>query len=81
MTQKFIAIAAKGQEFLYSKRSMIAVPESSAQKIADALNKVGYNLKQGETWWVYDNDWYYNDYINYEIRSYSPKRNIKVYAR
>lgn len=81
MCRKFIARAVKGKEFLFSKATMIAVPESSAQKIADALNKVGYNLKQGEIWWVYDNDWYYNDYINYEIKSYSPKRNIRVYAR
>lgn len=79
MTQKFIAIAAEGQEYIFSKANMIAVPTSTAQKIADALNEVRYKLKQGQIWWVFDNDWYYNDYITAEIKSYSPKRNLKVY--
>jgi hypothetical protein len=78
MTQKFIAIAAKGKEFLYNKRSMIAVPTKSAQRIADMLNAVNYKLKDGQTWWVYDNDWYTNDYIESEIKRCG-KGNLKVY--
>lgn len=78
MTQKFIAIAVKGKEFLYSKRNMIAVPTKSAQRIADMLNAVNYKLKDGQIWWVYDNDWYTNDYIESEIKRCS-KGNLKVY--
>lgn len=79
MTQKFIAIAVKGHEFLFSKASMIAVPTRTAQKIADALNRVRYKLKEGHIWWVFDNDSYYNDYITEQIKCYSSKRNLKVY--
>lgn len=78
MTSKFIAIAAKGAEFMYSKRNMIAVPTKSAQRIADMLNAVGYKLKEGQIWWVYDNDWYTNDYITEEIKRCG-KGNLKVY--
>lgn len=79
MKAKFIAIAAKGHEFLFSKRNMIAVPTRSAQQIADALNRVNYKLKEGQIWWVFDNDSYYNDYITEEIKCFSPKAKIKVY--
>lgn len=79
MKSHFIAIAPKGQEFLFKKSSMIAVPAKSAAQIAEALTKAGYKLKPGETWHTYKNDSYYNDYIETEIRSYSKTRNIKVY--
>ena len=77
MTQKFIAIANKGQEFSFKRSSMIAVPSSSAKKIADALTNIRYKLSSGEVWHVYDNDYYYNDYIGSEIRRLG--KSIKVY--
>ena len=75
MTQKFVAISSKGHEFLYKRSSMIAVPTSSAQKIADALNRVKYKIKdtETETWFVHDNDWVSNDYIESEIKRYNNK--------
>lgn len=79
MTKYFIAIAPKGSEFLYRKSSAIATPAKSAAAIAEALTKANYKLKPGEVWHVYENDWVSNDYIENEIRSYSPSRNIKVY--
>ena len=59
MTEKFIAASVKGKEFLFDKSRMIAVPKTSAQKIADALNKLNYKLKVGETWFVHNNDSYF----------------------
>jgi hypothetical protein len=78
MTEKFIAIAPKGAEYLYRRSSMIAVPKSSAIKIMTTLNNLRYKLKDGEVWHVYDNDWYSNDYIDGEIKRYNPNH-IKVY--
>lgn len=74
MTEKFIAIAPKGQEFVYRRSSMIAVPKTSAKAIADRLNELRYQLKDGEVWHIYDNDWYTNDYIDREIKRNSKRR-------
>lgn len=78
MTEKFIAKAVKGREFLFSLSSAIAVPKTSAQKIADTLNNLKYRLGESEVWHVYDNDSYYNDYISDEIKRYSDTK-MKVY--
>ena len=79
MTEKFIAIAPKGQEFVFNKASMIAVPTSSAQKIADTLTELKYKLKEGQVWHVYDNDWYYDGYISSEIKKYGKKMPVVAY--
>lgn len=70
---KFIAITVDGCEYMYSKGFMIAVPKTTAQAIADALNRIRYELKDNEKWWVYDNDFVTDDWIEYEIRRYSKK--------
>jgi hypothetical protein len=80
MTTMFIAKTIEGKEFVFSRKRMIAVPTSSAWDIAFALNKIRYDLKPNQIWYVYQNDWYYDDMIREQIRSYSPKRNIKVVA-
>ena len=77
MTQKFLAIASKGQEFLFKTHGMIAVPTKSATKIRDALNENKYRLKDGEIWHIYDNDYHYNMMIDYEIKRYGNR--MKVY--
>ena len=79
MTEMFIAITTPGKEFCFRKSSMIAVPTSSAQSIAKALTEQGYRIKTGERWFVYDNDWYYNNMITGEIKRNSKDR-IKVYS-
>ena len=76
MVKKFIAIAPAGKEFLFNKNSMIGCPAASASKIAAALNKIGYKLKPGLIWHVYDNDFYYNDFILTYIKSYNGRGNI-----
>ena len=77
---KFIAIATKDKEFMFKTSTMIKVPTKSAQRIVEALNKTRYKLSDNEVWHIYDNDYYYNSKITKEIRRYSPKQNIKVFA-
>lgn len=77
MTKKFIAPAIKGKEFIFHSNNMIAVPTSSAKKIADALTRAGYKLKDGEVWHIYDNDPYYDNMISSEIKQYG--RRMKIY--
>ena len=79
MVSKFIAKAVQGQEFLFSRSSMIGVPASSALKIATALNNSKYELKEGQIWHVYDNDFYYNDFISREIKRYGKRMPIYIY--
>lgn len=68
MVKRFIAIAPKGQEYFYRRSSMIAVPESSAFEIAQALTRERYQIKDGEVWHVYENDNYSNMYIQKQIK-------------
>lgn len=80
MREKFIAVSIKGQEFTFDKRRMIAVPTSSAKKIADVLTEMKYKLKNdNEVWYVHDNDFYYNDYIDSEIKRYSKRMPVYRY--
>ena len=75
MTKHFIAITEPGKEFLFNRSSMIAVPTATAEKIAAALTDASYKIKPGQKWHVYENDFYYNDYISDKI---SGIRNGKI---
>lgn len=76
MTENFIAIAVKGKEFLYKRSSMIAVPRSSAFKIAELLNSQNYMIKEGEVWHVFEACWEDKYYIGKTIRSFRKGRVI-----
>ena len=78
--QKFIAITTPGTEFLFRRSSAIVTPAASAEKIAAALNAAKYQIKPGEKWHVYENE-YIDDYINKQIKTYRTGHNIKVYTR
>ena len=78
MSKKFIAITAEGKEFMYKTSSMIAVPSSSAQDIADALTREKYQIKDGQKWHVYNNDWYSDSLIARQIKRYG--RRMPVYS-
>lgn len=79
MKPKFLAIAPAGAEFMYKRATMIAAPAKSADKIKTALNNRGYMLKPGETWHIYNNDPYTNDYITRAARVYKNKITITSY--
>lgn len=75
---KFIAIAVKGQEFLYKRSSMLEVSERSAQMIADALTKARYMLKDGEVWHVFEAEYGDKDFMNGRVRNIG-KGKLRVY--
>ena len=51
---KIIAKAIKGSEFFYDVRTAHKVPQKYAEKVADALNGIGYKLNDKQVWHVYD---------------------------
>ena len=65
-----LAKSVKGQEFLYSKRSAHKVPKTSADKICEALNKINYDLKNGETWFKHEVTNYDDAYIFAETQAF-----------
>lgn len=80
MTKKFIAVSAKGSEFIFDTHRMIAVPTSSAQKIAEVLTQLKYMLKSDrEAWHVHDNDDYFNGLIDCEIKRYGKRMPVYKY--
>jgi len=79
MKSHFIAIAPQGAEFMYKLSSAILVPSKSAEAIRDYLNSIKYQIKAGEVWHIYTNDFYTDSRIEKEIKSFSPKRGTKVY--
>ena len=52
----FIAIAPKGQEYIYKRITRLSVPKASAQMIADVLTENRYKLRDGEVWHVYETE-------------------------
>lgn len=53
-----IAKAIKGKEFFHSIREMYEVPKRSAEKICEIMNREKWNLKDNETWHIYEGTLY-----------------------
>ena len=68
--QKFIAKAPIGKEFIYNRESAMYVAKASANEICEQLNKIRYNLKDGEIWHIYDATGYENYFILDVIKKY-----------
>lgn len=49
-----IAKSIKGQEYLYSQNDIFIVSKASAKLAAETLNKNNWNLKDNQTWFVYE---------------------------
>lgn len=71
----FIAIAPKGQEYIYRRLTRLAVPKSSAYKIADILTKNKYKLREGEVWHAYVTE--YGEEMAGRARMYKGNVHIK----
>lgn len=81
MKKYFLAISCKGSEFMFRRSDGIAVPAASAKKIRDQLNKIRFKLSSDtQVWEIHENNSYYNNFIDYEIKSYKPGKNIKLYT-
>lgn len=53
-----IAKSKIGSEFMYNPNTARKVSKASAKTICAALNKIGWNLKDGETWHIHEIDKY-----------------------
>lgn len=72
---KIVAQAIKGQEFFYRASTAHKVPEKNAQKIADALNEVGYELMEGRVWHIFDVGMYDDAYYYAEGQRFTYGKN------
>lgn len=68
---QIIAKSVKGQEFIYAARSAHKVTRGKAQVIADALNNIQWQLKEGEIWFVHDIDKYDKAYMYAEVQKFT----------
>lgn len=69
MNNSFLAIAPMGREFMYKKKSMISVPDNSADRICQLLNNKKFELQDGEVWHKYENNWVADNCICREIKA------------
>lgn len=51
---KIVALSIKGKEFLFSYKNAFFAPNSSAQKMADILNRNKYMITEDTIWFVHD---------------------------
>ena len=49
-----IAKSVKGHEFLYNAKSARKVSKASSEKICSILNRVKWNLKDNEIWYIHE---------------------------
>lgn len=74
--KKLIAKTMVGKEFLHCKDNAFFV-SANAEKIVDALNLHGYQLRENEKWHIYDYDYTQEYYVNRRI-FISRDRQIKI---
>lgn len=53
-----IAKTVKGKEYFHSTREMYEAPKRSAEKICEIMNSEKWNLKDNETWHIYNETLY-----------------------
>lgn len=54
--RKVIAKSIKGKEYLYSRKECYSVSAKKAKLICDTLNRLQWQLKDGETWFIHEID-------------------------
>lgn len=61
---KMIAKTIDGKEFVYSQEDAYEVSDAGAKEICAALNRMKWDLKDGQKWHIYDLGWYEREYTN-----------------
>lgn len=80
MTKYFVARAKEGTEYTFTMSGSIAGgTKARAEKLARILNEYKHNLKPGEIWYVYENDYYYNIRIEQQARISKSKISFSAY--
>lgn len=64
MSKYFIAKTIEGKEYKFSMSSAMLVSTKSKDLICESLNKSRYDLKEGQIWHIYENDYYYDEQID-----------------
>jgi hypothetical protein len=79
----FISKACKGHEYLYKRQFAIRCKsKKQATQLAEHLNTHNetangeWKLNDNETWYVYEDGEWYNDYIPYKLKSTKGKISI-----
>lgn len=54
--KKVIAKSVKGHEYLYSRKDCYSVSAVKAKLVCDTLNRLAWNLKNNETWFIHEID-------------------------
>ena len=72
----FIAKTIEGSEFIHSKKDAYFVSTAGRLEICKALNDAKYQLKAGEKWHIYKNDWYTETFIYRVLK----RRNGRIYS-
>lgn len=62
--KKVIAKSVKGHEYLYSRKDCYAVSAAKAKLVCDTLNRLAWNLKDNETWFIHEIDDFDFKYTN-----------------
>ncbi len=76
-----IAKTRKGSEFVYNSSTAHAVTKRDGGKIAEKLNALNYDLKQGEMWHVYNIDKYSNAFQYADNQHFTLHRNGLITRR
>lgn len=80
MTKYFLAKTKEGCEYSFTMSGSIAGgTKTRAEKLARILNEYKHNLKPGEKWHVYENDYYYNVKIENQARISKTKISFSTY--
>lgn len=72
-----VAIACKGQEFLYNASTAHKVNEKKADKIVELLNAAGYQLRDGEIWHKFNVSSYDNAGVYAECQRFTLGKKLK----
>ena len=72
-----VAIACKGQEFLYKSYTAHKVNENKADKIIELLNAAGYQLRDGEIWYKFNVSNYDNAGVYAECQRFTLGKKLK----
>lgn len=72
-----VAIACKGQEFLYRSYTAHKVNENKADKIVELLNAAGYQLRGGEIWHKFNVASYDSAGVYAETQSFTLGKKLK----
>ena len=67
---KILAVSVKGREFAYNPKTAHKVNANKANEIAAILNRISWNIKDGETWYAHDVDKYDTAFVYAEYQSF-----------